>query len=61
MAMMSRPADDDGRNPPKDMQTRNNRPEIFLKFVVILLQIITYFTHSMYKMPYDNFLYFDSI
>lgn len=62
MAMMSSPADDDGRTPPKDMQTPNNRPKIFLKFVVIVLQIITYFTHPMYKtydkMPYDNFLYF---
>ena len=62
MAMMSSPADDDGRTPPKDMQTPNNRPKIFLKFVVIVLQIITYFSHPMYKtydkMPYDNFLYF---
>ena len=62
MAMMSSPADDDdGRTPPNDMQTPKNRPKIFLKFVVILLQIISYFTYSMYKMPYDNFLYFDSI
>ena len=46
MAMMSSPADDDGRTPPKDMQTPNNRPKIFLKFVVIVFQIITYFTQS---------------
>lgn len=32
---------------------------------MVVLQIITYFTHPMYKtydkMPYDKFLYFDSL